>query len=129
MPGLPPPNTLEITTMKKPWTTRARLIGVFIALGGLVMLAAGFAPPAPQTIFVDLAVGQPVTLDQIAGRWQIGALQMDPPVRLGYTVKAIGADCIVLDDISGLKQLRIPSTAVSAVVTTRLQPKAQPESR
>jgi len=114
--------------MKKP-LNKSRWSIVSIVLLGLIALAtAGFAPPAPPSLFVDLAVGQPVTLDQTAGRWQLGVFAIDPPVALGYTVTHIGPDAIVLDDVSGLKQIRIPSTAVSAVVVTRVQPRAQAEN-
>lgn len=113
--------------MRRTLTTSRWPLVPMVLLGLIALATAGFAPPAPPSLFVDLAVGQPVTLDQTAGRWQIGVFAIDPPVALGYTVTKISPDVIVLDDVSGLKQIRIPSTAVSAVVVTRLQPQAQAE--
>lgn len=98
---------------------------LILPLAGLALVTAGFTAPSRQSLFVDLAVGQSVTLDRVAGHWQIGILQLNHPVDLSYTVAEIGADCILFNDVTGLRQLRIPAAAVSAIMTTRLQPRAE----
>lgn len=93
-----------------------------VLISCLAVGLAGFAPPPSRGVFAELRPGQAVRLEQLAGRWRIDVLKMDKPLELSHTVTEIGDTFIVLEDITGLQKIHLPLTAVSAVVTTRLQP-------
>jgi hypothetical protein len=71
-------------------------------------------------VFGPLEKGQQVSLKEKAGGWEIGVV---PGVLQGHKIVEVGADYVVLQDITGVTETRIPVYAVRAVTITRLGPR------
>jgi hypothetical protein len=89
------------------------------ALGLVLFAAAGLAPGAKEGIFSVLKPGMPVGLTDSGNSYEIQLFNNGPDI-LGYKVIEAGADYLVLEDVSGVKELRIPIYAIKSVVTTKL---------
>jgi hypothetical protein len=85
----------------------------------ILFAAFGFAPGQRDGVLSGLKPGMPVSLSENAGRYEIGVFSKGPEV-LGYKVLEVGADYLVLEDISGIKELRIPLYSIKSVITTKL---------
>lgn len=95
---------------------------VALLLGGIVIAASGQAPAKPRGVFATLTPGMAVSLTDVGGGYEIGTLSVGPELPLGYKVLEVGADSIVLEDITGVRQFRIPIYSVKSVVTTTIKP-------
>lgn len=91
-------------------------------LAAVLFVASGQAPAKPRGVLALLTPRMPVSLTDTAGGYEIGTYSIGPEVPLGYTVLEVGPDHVVVEDVSGIRQLRIPIYAVKAVVTTTLKP-------
>lgn len=91
-------------------------------LGLLLLLVAAAAPQAekPGGIFAALEKGSKVALKETAQGFEIGVF---PGVELAFTVKEVGQDYIVVEDITGITETRIPIYSVKCVRITRLPKK------
>jgi hypothetical protein len=61
----------------------------------------------------------PVNLMDVASGYEIGIFTKGPNM-LGHKVMEVGTDYVVVEDISGIKELRIPIYAIKSVSTTKL---------
>lgn len=61
----------------------------------------------------------PISLSDKDGGYEIGIFTKGPEL-LGYKVIEVGADYLVLEDVSGIKELRIPVYSIKSVATTKL---------
>lgn len=61
---------------------------------------------------------QKVALKEAGGGYQIGVVQGVP---LGHKVVEVGSDYVVLEDIAGITETRIPIYAIRAVTVTRIE--------
>lgn len=88
-----------------------------LALGFLS--ASGQAPAEKQpTFFSALKEGHQVTLKQDAGRFEITTVEGVAAVQ-GHKVMEIGNDYVVIQDIAGATESRIPLWSIKAI--TRLK--------
>jgi hypothetical protein len=86
----------------------------------LVLFAAsGLAPLPKESVLSVLKPGMPVSLTDSGSGYEIGIFTKGPDM-LGYKVSEVGGDYLVLDDILGIKEVRIPIYAIKSVVTTKL---------
>lgn len=86
----------------------------------LVLFASlGFAPGPKTGVLSVLKPGMPVNLMDVGGGYEIGIFTKGPEM-LGYKVMEVGSDYVVVEDISGIKELRIPIYAIKSVSTTKL---------
>ena len=95
-----------------------------VALVGCLVLALGAAagPQGGQKgggVFGPLEKGQRVALKEKANGYQISRL---PTAELSHRILEIGPDYIVLEDISGITQTRIPVFSVRSVTIQKLDP-------
>ena len=86
----------------------------------LVLFAAfGLAPGPKEGVLSVLKPGMPISLSDKDGGYEIGIFTKGPEL-LGYKVVEIAADYLVLEDISGIKELRIPVYSIKSVVTMKI---------
>jgi hypothetical protein len=60
-----------------------------------------------------LSKGQAVSVKEVSGRYEIGV--MPNAEMLGYKVVVVGSDYLVVQDIAGATELRIPIYSIKAV--------------
>jgi len=93
------------------------IIAGFLALG--LFTASGQAPVEKQSTFLSsLKVGQQVTLRDVSGRYEISTLEGVVGVQ-GHKVIEVASDFIVVQDIAGVIESRIPIFSIKAI--TRLK--------
>ena len=92
---------------------------VVTALAGFEFTAWG-QPPAPQGggVLGVLSRGQHVAVQESATRFEINAF-VGSGNFLGSEVVDVGNDFVVLRDLTGVTELRIPITSIKAVITGR----------
>jgi hypothetical protein len=95
-----------------------------VAVVAIVVLAVVLGTAVAQRgggrrggVFSPLEAGQKVSLREKAGGFEIGVV---PGVELSHKVVEVGADHIVLEDVAGVTETRIPIYAVRTVTITRL---------
>lgn len=64
-------------------------------------------------LFSGLRVGQPVTLKDLGAAYEVGVMGDRFPT--GREVAEVGADCLVVRDVTGVVEPRIPVTSIKAV--------------
>lgn len=89
----------------------------FLALG--IFSASGQAPNKPVGVLSVLRPGQSITLKDADGRYEIGIFANGPDL-LGHKVVEVGGDYVVVQDVSGVNEVRIPIYAVKAIVTLKV---------
>ena len=78
------------------------------------------APAERQTnILSALKEGQPVSIKEVSGRYEISTLEGVPGV-LGYKVMEIGVEYLVVQDISGINEIHIPVWSIKAIIRVKL---------
>jgi hypothetical protein len=93
-----------------------------LVTAALLPPATSQSPPAARrTVFSTLKIGQPVTLKDRAGLYEVGTV--DDGGTLTHKVAEVGDDYIAVRDEAGVTESRIPVTAVRAVVHVRTKPK------
>ena len=80
---------------------------LILLLAGLLFFASGQAPAKPHGVLSVLHAGQPVNLADADGGYKLN-LYKDGPDVLGHRVVEVGSDFVVVEDIAGVQQLRIP---------------------
>jgi hypothetical protein len=97
--------------------TLALVIVAVLALG--LFTASGQAPAQPQGVLGILRPGQPVSLKEIAGRYEIGTFR-NGPTMLAHKVIEVGPDYLVVEDNVGVSETRIPVYSIKAVTTVKV---------
>ncbi|MGE3406439.1 MAG: hypothetical protein AB7I37_06450 [Pirellulales bacterium] len=93
------------------------LLLIVAATGAYTVTA--HAPAEKQPTFLSaLKEGQHVSLKQDAGRYEISTVEGVAAVQ-GYKVMEIGADYVVIQDVAGVTESRIPLWSIKAI--TRLK--------
>lgn len=95
----------------------ALVLMAVLALG--LFTASGQAPAQPKGVLGILRPGQPVSLKDVAGRYEIGVFDNGPDM-LGHKVIEVGADFLVIEDIAGVTETRIPLYSIKSVVTVKV---------
>jgi hypothetical protein len=98
-------------------TTSAPLL--ILLLAGVLFVASGQAPAKPHGILTVLHAGQPVNLADTDGGYKLNLFKDGPDV-LGHKVVEVGSDFVVVEDIAGIQQLRIPVYSIKSVGITKI---------
>jgi hypothetical protein len=101
--------------MKLDW-----LFGVFIVVVCVLVSISFVKYKPPEHIFGDLQIGQKVTLKEMGGGYEIHVIENLPPVAQGFKITKIQNDLIILEDVAGITEVRIPIYAVKSVKVVRL---------
>ena len=99
-----------------------RLLSYFagtVAVAVVLFASLGLAPGPKEGVLSVLKPGMPVNLMDVGTGYEIGIFTKGPNM-LGYKVIEVGTDYVVVEDISGIKELRIPIYAIKSVSTTKL---------
>ena len=80
--------------------------------------------PKAKGLFAPLKIGQPVSMKDLGSHYQISLYKQ--PIPTGYKVKEIGSDYLVLEDIVGVIETRIPVDAIKSIVILNSQLKKLP---
>jgi tellurite resistance protein len=108
--------------MKTRWTW-ASLFGLAaVAAAVMISTAASQQQPTPRkSVFSSLKAGQPVTVKDKGQSVEISTMEGDT---LGtHTVVEIGDDYIVLRDVAGVTESRVPIYAIRGIVHIKTKPK------
>jgi hypothetical protein len=92
---------------------------VILLLVGILFVASGQAPGKPHGVLSVLHAGQPVNLADADGGYKLNLFQ-DGPEMLGHRVVEVGTDFVVVEDIAGVQQLRIPVYSIKSVGITKI---------
>ena len=80
------------------------------------------APEKPNTFLSVLTVGQTVTLREVAGRYEINVIE-GIPNPIGQKITEVGSDCVVVEDVAGVTETRIPVYSIKAIVRIKVPKK------
>lgn len=92
---------------------------LFLLISGILFVASGQAPGKERGVLAVLHAGQPVSLQDTGNGYAIGLLK-DGPEELGHKVVEVFSDYVVIEDLAGVSQTRIPIYAIKRVVVTKL---------
>lgn len=81
--------------------------------------ATGQAPEKRHHVLSVLKEGQPVSLKEVQGRYEIGTIEGIAAPQ-GYKVIEIGDDFLVVQDITGINEIHIPVFSIKAI--TKVKP-------
>lgn len=98
----------------------------WLIAGAALLLAASVAASRPEDapdrgLFASLKIGQPVALKDVGESYVIST--MEEPLPMTHEVVEVSDDYIVLKDVAGLSETRIPIYAVKAVVHLKTRPR------
>jgi hypothetical protein len=92
---------------------------LILLLVGILFVASGQAPGKPHGVLSVLHAGQPVNLADTDGGYKLNLFQGGPEM-LGHKVVEVGADFVVIEDIAGVQQTRIPVYSIKSVGITKI---------
>lgn len=93
-------------------------VTAFLVLG--VFAASAQAPIEKQpNILSVLKEGQPVSIKEVSGRYDITTMEGVPVVQ-GHKVLTIGSDYLVVQDISEIHEIHIPVYSIKAIIRVKL---------
>lgn len=98
---------------------RALGVGCFLAI--VLVVASGQAPAERSGLLAELKPRMPVSLKQVAGRYEIGLLD-GVAAPLGHEVVEVGLDHVVVKDVVGVSRIWIPVYSLASITTTRTRP-------
>ncbi len=101
--------------MRRFWAVLAVLIGLVTGITSRTWTGAVEPQPAHR-LFSGLTIGQPVNLKDAGAAYEIGTL--DDRFPMGHEIVEIGADYLVVRDVTGAVETSIPVTSIKAI--TRL---------
>ena len=92
---------------------------LIILLGVVLFAASGQAPAKPKGILSVLHIDQYINLKDGGSGYEIQVFENVPGL-LGHTVVEIASDYLVVEDVAGVTQTRIPIYSIKSVVVTKL---------
>ena len=92
---------------------------LILLLAGVLFVASGQAPAKTHGVLSVLHAGQSVNLADTDGGYKLNLCEGGPEV-LGHKVVEVGADFVVVEDIAGIQQLRIPVYSIKSVGITKI---------
>lgn len=96
------------------------LLLVVVATG--LFTASAQAPAEKKSTFLStLKTDQPVSLKEVAGRYEISIVEGVAAVQ-GHKVTEIGPDHIVVQDISGVTEILIPIYSIKSIIKLEMPP-------
>lgn len=102
--------------MKQPFVLVLLLV---VAATGTFTVTAQ-APAEKQHSFLSaLKEGQPVSLKEVSGRYEISSVQGVAAVH-GHTVIEVASDFVVIQDVAGVTESRIPLWSIKAIIRLKV---------
>jgi hypothetical protein len=98
-------------------TIVALAASAFLALG--ILAASGQAPVQTRGVLSVLHVGQQLSLKETSGRYEVSVFK-DGPDLLSHKVVEVGGDYLVVQDVVGVIETRIPIFSIKAILTVKL---------
>ena len=98
---------------------RTHFAVLFLLISGLLFVASGQAPGKDRGVLSVLHAGQAVSLQDSGNGYVISVLK-DGPEMLGHKVIEVFSDYIVIEDLAGVNQTRIPIYSIKSVLVTKL---------
>lgn len=99
---------------------RISIVLVIVAVALAPFTASGQGQEKPPKGFLSvLKVGQPIAVKEAAGRYEIAVID-DAPAPLGYKVIEVGVDFLVVEDVAGITETRIPVYSIKAIVRLKV---------
>ena len=96
---------------------------LLVVLSFATFNATGQAPPEKRNQFLSvLKEGQPISLKEVQGRFEISFVE-GLAVPQGYKIIEIGADFLIVQDITGINEIHIPLYSIKAITKMKLQGK------
>jgi hypothetical protein len=92
---------------------------LLLLVGGVLVVASGQAPAKDRGVLSVLKAGQAVTLQDSGNCYEI-VLLANGPEMLSHKVVEVFSDCVVIEDLPGVNQTRIPIYAIKSVRVTTL---------
>ena len=100
-----------------------RIVIVLLLIVAASFAASGQAPAEKQPTFLSaLKEGQHVSLKQDAGRFEITTVEGVAAVQ-SHKVMEIGADYVVIQDVAGVSESRIPLWSIKAIIRLKVPKK------
>lgn len=97
-----------------------QILVLFLLIVAASFAASAQAPAEKQpTFFSALKEGQHVSLKEVAGRFEITTVEGVVAVQ-GHKVMEIGNDYIVVQDVAGVTESRIPVYSVKAIIRLKV---------
>ena len=94
------------------------LLMVVAATGTFTVTAQ--APAEKQHSFLSaLKEGQSVSLKEVSGRYELATLDGVPGVQ-GYKVIEVASDYVVIRDIAGVSESRIPAYSIKSIIRLKV---------
>ncbi len=91
------------------------------ALLGVVFLQSPVLPQEKGKTFLSgLKVGQALQIKEVSGRFDITLLDELPALRVGYKVLEVGSDYVLVEDATGITELRIPVYSIKSITKLKL---------
>jgi len=103
--------------MNRPLT--ALLLSAFVAFASFTPISHG-QEKARRGILSVLKEGQSVNVKEVAGRYEITLIEDVP---LSHKVIEVGADYVVVEDVAGVTETRIPVYSIKAIVRLKVPKK------
>lgn len=88
-------------------------------LGGLLFVASGQAPAKHQGVLSVLHTGQAISLKNAENGYEISFMKNGSGV-LGHKVVEVFSDGVVIEDLAGVNQTRIPIYSIKSVVVIKV---------
>jgi hypothetical protein len=95
-----------------------RAVLLFLAIA-VVAVASGQAPAKDRGLLSVLHAGQAIALKDAGAGYEIQLL-VNGPEPLGHKVIEVLGDCVVVEDLAGVSQTRIPIYSIKSIVVTKL---------
>lgn len=98
---------------------RAHSIGLLLLLGAVLCVASGQAPAKDRGVLSVLRAGQPISLKDTGTGYELSILTNGPEI-LGHKVVEVFSDSVVVEDVAGVQQARIPIYAIKSVTVVKI---------
>ena len=98
------------------------LLLLLVAATGTFTVTAQAPAEKQRTFLSALKEGQQVSLKEAAGRYEISTLDGVPGVQ-GHKVIEVASDYVVIRDIAGVSESRIPVYSIKAIIRLKVPTK------
>ena len=105
-----------------------RRVAICLAIVGVIVIGTSLAfsqrgPERGEGVLSVLTKGQAVNVNETAGRYEIGIFSNGPEM-LGYNVVEVGRDYVIVEDVTHVREVRIPIYSIKAVTVLKVGRKA-----
>lgn len=92
---------------------------LLLLLGVVLSVASGQAPVKDRGVLSVLHAGRAVSLKDTGSGYEIG-IMTDGPEMLSHKVVEVFSDCVVVEDVAGVQQTRIPIYSIKSVTVLKI---------